>query len=335
MEKYKNALVLGKFTVLHKGHLLLINTAIENSEKVNIMLCYNHSQEVPGRVRLEAMRKIYGSNPKVEIHFTYDGGLPQHESDTGGDLDLFYNYWVPFVNGFVREKLDVVFTSEHYGDDFARYLGIEHYLVDLERKKYNVSSTKIRNNPHENWDYVPDEMKHFFIKRVALMGPESVGKSTLTKNLAKYYDTNFVEEYGRNVCEETEGKISLSDFVKISLGREDMETELIKKSNKFIFCDTEDLTTYVFLKLYYPDSYKRIEMFFKDRIRKNKKYDLYILLKPDVAFVQDATRDADNDRDKHYEMIKKELIDKSCNFVEVGGNWDKRFEKAIEYINNI
>lgn len=330
--KYKNALVLGKFTALHKGHLHLINTAIEHSDRVHIMLCYNHDQGIPGKVRLKALKKIYGNNHKVKIHFAYDGGLPQHESDTNGDLDLFYSYWVPFVNDFIKEELDVVFTSENYGDDFARYLGIKHHLVDLHRIKFNVSSTKIINNPYDNWKYIPDEMKHHFIKRVAVMGPESVGKSTLTKKLAKHYNTNFTEEYGRTVFEENGNKVDLSDFIKISLGREDLENERIKESNKYIFCDTEDLTTYLFSKLFYPDTYKRISIFFEQKLRRDEKYDLYILLKPDVEFIQDGTRDADNDRDKHYEMIKNEMTKRSFNFVEIGGNWEERFEKSISHI---
>jgi len=334
--KYKNALVLGKFEALHKGHLYLMDTAIENSERVHIMLCYNHEQEVPGKVRLKALKKIYGNNPKVKIHFAYDGGLPQHESDTNGDLDRFYSYWVPFVNDFIKEELDVVFTSEHYGDDFARYLGIKHHLVDLDRSKFNVSSTKIRNNPYDNWKYIPDEMKHHFVKRIVIMGPESVGKSILTKKLAEHYDTNFVEEYGRTVFEENGNNVELTDFIKISLGREDLENERIKKSNKYLFCDTEDLTTYLFSKLYYPDTYQRISIFFEQKLRRDEKYDLYILLKPDVDFIQDGTRDSDIDRDKHYEMIKDEMVKRrDFNFVEIGGNWEERFEKSIDVISNI
>ena len=85
-------------------------------------------------------------------------------------------------------------------------------------------------------------------------------------------------------------------------------------------------------ELFYPDTYKRISIFFEQKLRRDEKYDLYILLKPDVEFIQDGTRDADNDRDKHYEMIKNEMTKRSFNFVEIGGNWEERFEKSISHI---
>ena len=173
---FKNSLVLGKFFPLHLGHIFLIDTAISQSEMVHVIMTHNPSQSISGEIRLEALKSIYGDNPQVKIYSISDEGLPQydHECET---LDQFYSYWVPLVYNNVKE-LDAVFTSEDYGDDFARYLGIKHILVDKERKKYPVSGTFIRTNPFKYWDFIPEPIKPHFVKRIVIMGPESCGKST-------------------------------------------------------------------------------------------------------------------------------------------------------------
>jgi len=137
MKTYKNSLVLGKFYGIHFGHLYLIDTAIENSEKVNVIVTHNSTQFIPGKVRYNILKDNYKDNPNVIFHLVSDEGLPQHDYECES-LDKFYSYWVPLVKNQVSD-LDVVFTLEEYGDDFAHYLGVDHFLVDLERKIWNQS----------------------------------------------------------------------------------------------------------------------------------------------------------------------------------------------------
>ena len=332
MKKYKNALVLGKFFPSHIGHLHLINTAIENSEIVHVMVCHNNTQCIPGDIRFNSLKETYENNSNVIVYSCDDIGLPQHENECK-TLDEFYGYWVPFVYKYI-DKLDVIFTSENYGDDFARYLGINHFLVDKNRIKYNISGTSIRKYPFKNWDFIIESMKPFFVKRIVLMGPESVGKSVLTEKLSNYYNTNFVEEYGRTVYEQNGNSVTIDDFITISEGRQKLEDEYIKSSNKLLFCDTEDITTYIFSKMFYPNEYKKIEEWFLNKMNK-KKYDLYILLKPDCDAIQDNSRCFLDERLNHYEVIKSELINRDCCFVEVGGNWENRFNESINIIDNM
>ena len=327
--KYNNSLVLGKMYPPHQGHLYLIDTAIERSENVHVMVCYNKSQNIPGELRSNTLKEIYKDNKNVFIHLVDDGGLPQyeHECET---LDEFYSYWVPFVYKHI-DKLDAVFTSEDYGDDFAKYLGVEHQLVDKERLKYPISGTKIRTNPLNSWDFIPSEIKPFFVKKIAIMGPESVGKSTLTENLANHFNTNYVEEWGRVVYERNGNKVTIDDFIPISIGRQHIEDIQINHSNKLLFCDTEDIITYTLSKMYHPNEFNKVTEFFSDIIDK-PKYDLYILLKPDCDAIQDGTRSFLEEREIHYNKIKSELVKIGANFYEIGGSWDDRFKKSIEII---
>lgn len=317
----------------HSGHLYLIDTAIENSEHVHVICSHNDTQSIPGKLRVNTLVEIYKNNLNVTIYSVDDTGLPQHDSECD-TLDEFYSYWVPLVYSNVKE-LDVVFTSEDYGDDFAKYLGIEHILVDKERSKFPISGTEVRTDPFKYWDFIPKEIRPFFTKRVAIMGPESVGKSTMTKKLATTFNTDFVLEYGRLVYESNGNKVGIDDFIPISKGRQEIEDWLLKGPvvNKLLFCDTEDITTHLFSKMYCPDEYHKVDEWFLEKLKTKPKYDLYILLKPDCRSIQDGTRIFLDERWEHYEEIKKELIKYECNYIEVDGReWEDRYNKCVELV---
>lgn len=330
--KYKNSLVLGKMYPVTKGHLYLIDTALSQSEMVHVIITHNPSQSIPGEVRFEALKLCYDKVTNIKIYCVSDENLPAYDYECE-TLDEFYSYWIPLVYSQV-DALDAVFTSEKYGDDFARYLGVEHVLVDQERKSVPISGTMVRNNPFKNWEFIPQSMRPFFVKRIAIMGPESVGKSTLTKNVSNNLGTNFVPEYGRLVY-EINNSVTIDDFIPISKGRQEIEDWMIKYSKKYIICDTEDITTYLFSKMYCPDEYKKVEPYFLNVLKTKPKYDLYILLKPDCEGVQDGTRNFLEERMDHYEVIKSELINRGCNFVEVDGDWDERYKESLRLINEL
>lgn len=327
---YKSAYVLGKFLPFTKGHKFLVDTALKNSEKVTLLVCSLKSESIPGEIRFNWAKEIYKYEPRVNIlHCTEE--LPQYPEEHPD----FWNIWVGVAKRYCPSDIDVIFTSELYGEPYSQHLGIKHHLVDLERKVVPISGTKARTNPFENWDYLPDVVKPYFVKRIAIMGPESTGKSTLTQKLANHYATNFVIEYGRLVYESNGNKVTINDFIPISVGRQDIEDWIIKKSNKLLFCDTEDLTTWIFSKMYHPDEYHKVEKYFTKVLSEKSKYDLYILLKPDCDAVQDGTRSFLEERWNHYEVIKSEMINRGYNFIEIGGTWDDRYKESIKMISDI
>jgi len=332
MKKYKNSLIIMKAYPFTKGHKYIIDYAKKYSDIVHVIMTYNSSQIIPGHVRYKAIVDTYLNNHNIKIYSVSDEGLPAYDYECE-TLDEFYSYWVPLVYSQV-DSLDAVFTSEKYGDDFARYLGVEHVLVDQERKVVPISATIIRSDPFKSWEFIPETMKPFFVKRIAIMGPESVGKSTLSKNISNNLGTNFVPEYGRLIY-ELNNSINIDDFIPISKGRQEIEDWLIKHSKKYLISDTEDITTYIFSKMYCPDEYKKVEPYFLNALKTKPKYDLYLLLKPDCKGVQDGTRNFLEERLEHYEVIKSYLIEYECNFVEIGGDWNQRYKESLRLINEL
>lgn len=331
-KKFKRGLVLGKFMPPHNGHLHLINTAATDCEKLFVIVGTLKSQPINGILRYNWLKMIYADNKNIEIiHCADDNPQKPEECES---VDSFYNdFWVPSVYNRVV-KLNVVFTSEKYGEEFSKYLGIEHVLVDLGRETCPVSGTKVRNNPFLYWDYIPDVVKPYFAKRIVAMGPESTGKSTIIQRLAEYYGGEYLEEYGRTYTRLwIKGKhLKKEDFYKIA--KEHDEQLLIKYTStvdKYLFIDTEAITTKLFGQLYL-ENYEDERV---DEIIKHQWFDLILLMDVDVPWVDDGTRDFPNARQRHFDMIKAELDSLGRKYVVIKGNYDERLALAKKEVEKL
>ena len=132
--------------------------------------------------------------------------------------------------------------------------------------------------------------------KVVLYGPESSGKTTLSRELAKHYDTIWVEEFAREYLQkkwEKENKsCELKDIIPIAVGQIKLENEFSKKANKILFCDTDLLETKVYSETYYNGFCDPV----LEKYTLEDKYDLYILTDMDIPWIKDDLRDKPNHR---------------------------------------
>ena len=84
-----------------------------------------------------------------------------------------------------------------------------------------------------------------FVRRVAVLGAESTGKSTLVRALAGHFGTVGVREYGRDVYERENGALAPQHFLEIAHGQRALEHEAATsgQADRFLFCDTDAATT--------------------------------------------------------------------------------------------
>ncbi len=314
-------LVLGKFMPPHAGHLHLIRTAAEQVDELTVMICSIQKEPISGALRYFWLKEIF---PKLRvIHVTDEN--PQEPSEH----KFFWSIWKNTIDRNCPNGIDKVFSSEHYGDELANHLNAKHVLVDLDRKIFPISGTAVRNEPFKNWDFIPQEVRPYFIKRVVLTGPESVGKSVLAEKLAKYFKTNFVEEYGREYCEKVSNtELTPLDFAHIAAGQLVKEDEAARHSNKILFCDTDLVVTQIWAEVFIGNAPQWIY-----EMNHQRKYDLFLLLKPDIPWVDDGTRNYEDIRQWQFERLQQELESRNLPYRIVSGDFEGRFEAAVEEIN--
>ncbi|WP_375580929.1 ATP-binding protein [Marivirga tractuosa] len=164
------------------------------------------------------------------------------------------------------------------------------------------------------------------MKKIAIIGPESTGKSTLTKRLADHFKEPFVPEYGRKYLEETAAQYEKSDLLKISEGMIDAEKKAAKNANQFLFCDTD----LIMMKVWYEVKYGECHSFILEKLEQ-KPYDYYFLCTPDLPWEADPLRENPNIREELFERYQKELEDYGFEYSVISGK-EGRLEKAVEAI---
>jgi len=91
--------------------------------------------------------------------------------------------------------------------------------------------------------------------RVVLFGPESTGKTTLSRQLAAHYNTVWTPEFLREFAQEKWDKhqkvCEPSDIIHIAQGQMRLENEASQRANQILICDTDLLETKVYAEAYF------------------------------------------------------------------------------------
>ena len=167
------------------------------------------------------------------------------------------------------------------------------------------------------------------IKKIAITGPESTGKSTLCELLANYYKTLWVPEYSREYLARTDGKYEASDVLNIAQGQISKEKELSANANKYLFCDTELINT----KIWCQHKFNHCPEWISENILQNK-YELFMVCNIDIPWVEDPLRENPDNREYFFNWFIEELEHYKFPYKIISGNVFQRMEVAIKAINN-
>lgn len=171
--------------------------------------------------------------------------------------------------------------------------------------------------------------------KVVLFGPESTGKTTLSRQLARHYNTVWVPEYAREYLQrkwnDERKTCEPHDLLPIAEGQMRMENELTKKATKILICDTDLLETKVYSEAYYIGHCDPI----LEKYALQNTYDLYFLTYIDIPWEADDLRDKPGEREEMFMYFKDTLEKYGKNFIILKGNKKERLEKAINHIDTL
>ena len=323
---YRRGLVVGKFCPLHRGHMLVIDTALEACDEVFILSYTKPEFEGCGLdARAGWLQALYPRARALVLSDSPAFPIPHNDAP-----DTDHRAFVGRVcRDMFGNQVDAVFTSEDYGDGFAAslsaYFGahVAHVCVDKARYRVPVSGTAIRCDPHAHRVFLDPSVYASFVKRVAILGGESSGKTTLACSLASGLETVWVPEYGRERWVEKGGDLSFDDMREI--GEEQVRRELIlaPQASRWLVCDTTPLTTLC----YSLDKFGAADPVL-ERLAE-RRYDAVILCAPDFPFIQDGTRRDTEFQAMQHRWYQIALDKKQIAYTVVAGQHEERLRRAI------
>jgi NadR type nicotinamide-nucleotide adenylyltransferase len=171
--------------------------------------------------------------------------------------------------------------------------------------------------------------------KVVLFGPESTGKTTLSRQLARYYNSVWVPEYAReylqNKWDNERKTCEPKDLLPIAIGQMKLENDLAQKTDTVLICDTDLLETKVYSEAYYDGSCDPL----LDKYANENTYDLYFLTYIDTPWEADDLRDRPKERERMFKAFNDALIDHSKPFVLLKGNKEERLALATKHIDKL
>ncbi len=165
------------------------------------------------------------------------------------------------------------------------------------------------------------------LKKIAIIGSESTGKSTLAKKLAEYYKTEWVPEFARSYLNSLDRNYNQEDLLKIAKGQLDWESEKEKAAKQILFCDT----SLIVIKIWSEHKYGEVNPWVLEQLE-NNKYNFYLLTNIDIPWEADPQREHPDEEQREYffKKYKTYLQGKNLPYSVVSGTGNKRINSAMD-----
>jgi nicotinamide riboside kinase len=160
--------------------------------------------------------------------------------------------------------------------------------------------------------------------KIAVTGPESSGKTTLSRTLAEKLNVVFIPEFARTYIEEREGVYTESDLIPIAHGQKEL---LDKFKDSSLVSDTDFLVLKIWSSVKFQHVAKEIEDLYA-----NTNFDLFVLCKPDIPWEADPLRENPSDRDYLFELYLRELKISGKRYITVQGTREERVNQVLQAI---
>jgi HTH-type transcriptional repressor of NAD biosynthesis genes len=309
-------LTLGKFAPFHRGHQLVVETALAESDEV-VVLVYDAPEltGVPLSVRAGWVRRLY---PGVRVIEVRDG--PRATGDDPALVRLHEECVLRALDGLA---IDRFYSSEFYGAHVSRALGALDRRVDPSRARVPCSGTAVREDPYAMRAWLAPEVYRDLVVNVVLLGAPCTGKTTLAGRLAREFGTKWAPEYGREYWEERQidRRLAPAQLVEIARGHLVREEALLLESDRFLFTDTNALTTLLFARSYHGSAPQELERL-ADACA--ARYDLVFVCGDDIPYDDTWDRSGEGDRAQMQGALLAELARRGTPRALLRGPLDAR-----------
>ena len=314
-----SGVVCGRFLPVHRGHQYLIDVARASVEQLLVLVFATPTDPIPGALRVRWLRELY-PGVDVELEERTESSLVAPDP---GEL-------ARAVSRHRARAPHFFFASELAYQAAARALGSAFVPVDPQRGVVPISGTAMRADLMRNFDMLPASVRPWFVRRVAIVGAESTGKSTLCAQLAAAYETLHVPEYARTLAETRGGELDADDLALAARGQIASEDALAAHANRVLFCDTDVRTVGYWAERQCGEAPAWIAAEADAR-----PYDLTIVTSPEMPFVGAAERDQPTARRAFHARLHEAAVRGGGEHILLGTDRSRWLADATAVIDDV
>ena len=343
----KIGVCFGSYAPLHQGHLDTIMRAKKENDGGCIVLVCGYDGDkgeplMPHSKRYRYVREFFADDDLVAVYAINDSKLGIAAYPHGWDawMEYFKDIWTYAVD------------KDSQSAERTWYVGEEEYKVGLEvrgehavlldRTENLISATMIRQNPIKHWDKITYPFKRIFSTNILITGTASEGKTTLVKDLGKYFNAPYSWEWARDYMAEScvdDTELDGADFIAFLQGQYELNKKLINSpaNHGVFFADTDSIVTRMYAEYYsleptFNVKAKELGAIFSmaDELTAKSRWDKIFLVKPHGVFVDDHTRYMGHSGMKE----RQDLYEILCDDLKAAGLWDKVEELDGNYYEN-
>jgi len=316
----KFGVIIGSFLPLHNGSLTLCKVAKTLSEDLIVLIINKKNDPISIDLRISWLKIEF---PTAIIEKISTETIVPNTNRIKFVLDRISK------NDFSYDFH--IFSSDTYAVNLAKELKINFTILDPDRLAQNIQSENLLANPYGQWFEMPFSVRSSLIRRVVLIGPESVGKSTLANKIkSSFFPQPFLPEYGRPYeIFRDPGPYHDDEFEKIISVHAAHRKALLPFSGPIFVEDTDELTTAVWVEMLMQKQLPSIEIQIKLPYH-------YLLMDPTVPFTAEKTRYFDKQkRIEFFEKIKNKLDHYNASYQILTGSWSAREIEANKIIKKL
>ena len=297
--KKEIAVVFGTFAPLHQGHIDLIQQAKRQFEQVKVVVSgYEGDRgETVGlnlQKRFRYIRETFADDDLTEVYRLDESDLPRYPQG--------WQVWL--------ERLLTVITYQAETEDLIFFVAEPVYQEELSKRgfrsvlaerQFGISASMIRQQPIKYWKYMAQAFRRQFTKKVLIVGSASNGKTTLAKDLGRFYDAPVSLEYAREYQIQNnvrDDELTAKDYYYLLLGQYAQTSQLIDSpiNRGLVIADTNSLVTKAYYDYYLQgqgdnnEESRTFDHLFASILAK-EKWDLILFVQPVGSYVNDGFRD--------------------------------------------
>ena len=322
---HRLGLVVGKFAPLHLGHVALVDHAAAHCDRV-LVLGWSRP-EFPGMPPARRRRWLADTFPQHETVLLDARDAPPNDAP-----DAAHQAYLVHVLDMLGRRPDAMAASGHYLHACTAGLsaGFRRPGAPLvfrpARTAVPVRATDVRLAPWAMRHWLPPAVRADVVPRVALLGGESTGKSTLARALAAHWGTVSVAEYGRERWEARGGRLDEADLLAIAEEQVRREDAAARVAEPALACDTSPLTTLGYAGWTHGRADPALVRLAE------RRYALTVLCGDEIPFDQDGTRRDAGFRAAQQAWYRARLAERGDRWITARGPVAQRVAQVVQVV---